>query len=40
MLQKEAGHGFDYRIGSSIRWKKNIYPIPEPFRKIQVIRGV
>ena len=40
MLQQEAGPGFDYKTGSSIRWKKNIYPIPEPIRKIQAIRGV
>jgi len=39
MLQKEAGPGFDYQTGSSIRWKKNNYTIPEPLHKIQVIRG-
>ena len=34
------GPGVDYGTGSSIRWKKNIYLIPEPIRKIQAIRGV
>jgi len=34
------GPGVDYGSTSSVRWKKNITPIPSPLEKIQVIRGV
>ncbi len=30
----------DYGSTSSVRWKKNITPIPSPLEKIQAIRGV
>jgi hypothetical protein len=34
------GPGIDYGTNSSIRWKKNVVPIPVPLEKIQAIRGV
>lgn len=35
-----AGPGVNYGEASSIRWKKNIEPIPDPLGKVQAIRGV
>jgi hypothetical protein len=35
-----AGPGENYGTGSSIRWKRNIVPIPQPLQKIKAIRGV
>jgi hypothetical protein len=35
-----AGPGENYGTGSSIRWKRNIVPIPDPIEKIKAIRGV
>jgi hypothetical protein len=35
-----SGNGTNYGSASSIRWKKNIEPIPDPVGKIQSIRGV
>jgi len=34
------GAGVDYGGNSSIRWKHNVTPIPDPLEKIQQIRGV
>jgi hypothetical protein len=34
------GPGIDYGTGSSIRWKTNVIPIPEPLEKIAALRGV
>lgn len=35
-----AGPGTNYGSASSIRWKHNIVPIPQPLEKIKAIRGV